>query len=143
MNEEIKEILFLLYNDKLTENGKRKLEDYITNLQEENESLRTRIKTIKRLRKKQTQKKNKYKSIIFDEEKKLKDYKEENEKLKKANKILEDNWLAYMKINQEAIEYIKNNWYELNTLDIEHCVNLGKDIRIDLLNILQGSEDNG
>lgn len=38
----------------------------------------------------------------------------------------------------KAIEYIKNDWYELNTRDIEHCANLGKDIRIVLLNILQG-----
>ena len=35
MKDEIKEILFLLHNDRLTESGKRKLEDYITNLQEE------------------------------------------------------------------------------------------------------------
>ena len=35
MEKEIKEILFLLHNDRLTESGKRKLEDYITNLQEE------------------------------------------------------------------------------------------------------------
>lgn len=40
----------------------------------------------------------------------------------------------------KAIEYIKNDWYELNTRDIEHVVNLGKDIRIDLLNILQGED---
>ena len=35
MNNEIKEILFLLHNDRLTDRGKRKLEDYITNLQQE------------------------------------------------------------------------------------------------------------
>ena len=40
MTNEIKEILFLLHNDRLTDSGKRKLEDYITNLQEENERLR-------------------------------------------------------------------------------------------------------
>ena len=39
MTNEIKEILFLLHNDRLTESGKRKLEDYITNLQEEIDSL--------------------------------------------------------------------------------------------------------
>lgn len=33
MKDEIKEILFLLHNDRLTDSGKRKLEDYITNLQ--------------------------------------------------------------------------------------------------------------
>lgn len=40
MKDEIKEILFLLHNDRLTESGKRKLEDYITNLQERNEKLK-------------------------------------------------------------------------------------------------------
>lgn len=40
MTNEIKEILFLLHNDRLTESGKRKLEDYITNLQQENERLK-------------------------------------------------------------------------------------------------------
>ena len=39
-NEEIKEIVFLLHNDRLTESGKRKLENYITNLQEENKKLK-------------------------------------------------------------------------------------------------------
>lgn len=49
-------------------------------LQQENESLRKRIKTIKRLRKKQTAKKNKYKALIFNEEKALQDYKYRCEK---------------------------------------------------------------
>ncbi len=41
MTEEIKDILdFLLYNDKLTTSGKRKLRDYITNLQQENERIK-------------------------------------------------------------------------------------------------------
>ena len=33
MTNEIKEILFLLHNDRLTESGKTKLEDYIFDLQ--------------------------------------------------------------------------------------------------------------
>lgn len=33
MTNEIKEILFLLHNDRLTDSGKRKLEDYINDLQ--------------------------------------------------------------------------------------------------------------
>ena len=41
----------------------------------------------------------------------------------------------------KAVKYIKNDWYELNTRDIEHCINLNKDIRIDLLNILQGENN--
>ena len=90
MNDEIKEILIFIENkiypkDSLLFEKWTSLKDYITNLQQENESLRIRIKTIKRLRKKQTQKKNKYKSIIFDEEQKLKDYKS---RCKKAIEIL-------------------------------------------------------
>ena len=34
MKDEIKEILFLLHNDRLTDSGKRKLEEYITNLEQ-------------------------------------------------------------------------------------------------------------
>ena len=47
MNNEIKEILFLLHNDRLTDSGKRKLEDYITNLQEENKQLKEELKRVK------------------------------------------------------------------------------------------------
>lgn len=91
MNDEIKEILdYFKRDDKnkfgfnqakiLNDDQAKQLLSYITNLQQENESLRARIKTIKRLRKKQTQKKNKYKSIIFNEEKALQDYKSRCEK---------------------------------------------------------------
>ena len=41
----------------------------------------------------------------------------------------------------KAIEYIINNWYELNTVNIENVVDLGKDIRITLFNILKGDSD--
>lgn len=44
MTNEIKEILFLLHNDRLTDSAKRKLEDYITNLQEENKKLKEKLK---------------------------------------------------------------------------------------------------
>lgn len=53
----------------------------IEKLLKENHSLRTRIKTIKRLRKKQTQKKNKYKSIVTDFQKALE---KKNKKIDKA-----------------------------------------------------------
>lgn len=47
MKEEIEEILFLLHNDRLSESGKIKLEDHITNLQD----YKTRIeKAIERLK---------------------------------------------------------------------------------------------
>lgn len=40
MTEEIKELFKLLYADNLSVGGKRKLEKYITNLQQENEKLK-------------------------------------------------------------------------------------------------------
>lgn len=85
-------------------------------LKQENESLRARIKTIKRLRRKQTQKKNKYKAIIFNEEKALHNYKSRCEK---------------------ASEYINCNKHE--NYDFEIC--LWEEDIDNLLNILQnGSE---
>lgn len=48
MTEEIKEILFLLHNDRLTKSGKRKLENYITNLQQENERLNNIINELEK-----------------------------------------------------------------------------------------------
>ena len=44
------------------------LYDYTVKLQQENESLRRRIRTQKSRRKKQTRKKNKYKSLLIDRE---------------------------------------------------------------------------
>ena len=79
--------------------------------------------------------------------KKLGDYitnlQEENQHLDKVNcqlrkKINND---IYKSRIEKAVDYIKKDWYELNTRDIEHCINLCKDIRIDLLNILQGEDD--
>ena len=96
--------------------------DYITNLQEENKSLRTRIKTIKRLRKKQTAKKNKYKSIIFNEEKALHDYKSRCEK---------------------ASEYIMTELIDEWSIRNQGYVS-GSDLPVEaitpLLNILQGED---
>ena len=68
MNNEIIEILQLIGNScycgVISEDKCEKYCNYITNLQEENKSLKTHIKTIKRRRKKQTSKKNKYKDRI-------------------------------------------------------------------------------
>ena len=63
----------------------KKLHNKIDKLLKENESLRARIKTIKRLRKKQTQKKNKYKSIVTDFQKALE---KKNNKIDKAIKYI-------------------------------------------------------
>lgn len=78
----------------------------IADLQQENERLRTRIKTIKRLRKKQTAKKNKYKVIIFNEERALHDYKSRCEK---ASEILNNIYmLDNVTITNNACEKIDN-----------------------------------
>ena len=58
-----------------------------------------------------------------------------SENFKEVYALMKINMMSVLKLNKEAIEYIKNDWYELNTRDIEHCINLGKDIRIDLLNL--------
>lgn len=55
--------------------------------------------------------------------------------------LLTEQLLDYKSRIEKAVEYIKKDWYELNTRDIEHCINLAKDIRIDLLNILQGESN--
>ena len=52
MNKEIKELFRLLYADNLSIVGKRKLEKFITNLQQENERLKRRLTTAKKLFKK-------------------------------------------------------------------------------------------
>lgn len=77
--------------------------DWIIKMKEENKSLRKRIKTIKRLRKKQTQKKNKYKSIIIDLQNALT---EKNNKIDKAIEILK---LCNSKCAKETIEILKDS----------------------------------
>ena len=65
---------------------------------------------------------------------KLTNLQQENERLKKANEILEENWLSYMKICGKAIEYIKEIQESENNINpyILHAPTL--------LNILQGSD---
>ena len=83
--------------------------------------------------------------LTTKEQKILLDYitnlQEENERLKERVQIGQNAFLSLTSKINKAIDYIKKDWYELNTRDIEHVVSLEKDIRIDLLNILQG-EDN-
>ena len=64
------------------------LHNKIDKLSNENQSLRTRIKTIKRLRKKQTHKKNKYKSIIIDLQNALT---EKNNKIDEISNFIKEN----------------------------------------------------
>ena len=87
MTNEIKEILFLLHNDRLTESSKRKLEDYITNLQEENE----RLEQIIDIRECQLEEMEMNKT----------DYTEVN--------ILEMQLEDYKSRNEKAVEYCNNN----------------------------------
>ena len=92
MNNEIKEILFLLHNDRLTYSGKRKLEDYITNLQQENERLKDIV----------VEKDNQIKEMILQKtdytavnilEMKLEDYKSRCKKAIEYNKEIVNNYL--------------------------------------------------
>lgn len=77
----------------------------IDKLLKENESLRARIKIIKRLRKKQTQKKNKYKSIVINFQKALE---------KKNNKI--DKAIEY--IEKDTCYDSEHTYYDVDVEDI-------------------------
>lgn len=139
MNKEVECILDEISEKIIPNEYWSKVRDYITKLQEdirtgqeingelqqENESLRTRIKTIKRLRKKQTRKKNKYKEIIFNEEKKLQDYKS---RVEKALHYLEDRIEEWNNSGETKKNINQHHFYLLIT---------------NLLSILQnGGEDN-
>ena len=142
MNDEIKKALEeinilgnTILNDttyKPTINRREVLYNYITNLQQEIEKLNDD----KRGMLVQLYKANDNRDKV----------KQENERLKEIKPCMLNFQECYVVKDyksrcEKAIEYIKNDWYELNTLDIEHCINLGKDIRIDLLNILQNGSD--
>lgn len=104
------------YSAILSENVE--LENKITNLQEENKGLHTRIKTIKRRRKAQTAKMRKYREEITNKQNSIVDYKSRNEK---------------------AVEYIKftsNLKYENEYVGL-----FIKDVCNNLLNILEGNKD--
>lgn len=124
MNEEIKEIFYKLRSDDYYEKHYQqsvyyekdliKLENYITNLQKENEKLKEENKHIF--------------SRVNDDE------------LLISNAMNYAELQDYKSRNEKAVEYIKEWWYEKNTRDINRIVSLG-DKRIDLLNILQGEND--
>lgn len=106
MNEEIKgvnlfEVNGIEYSDNIPDNfeivvTKEQYCEYLQlkeenqQLKKENTSLRTRIKTIKRIRKKQTQKKNKYKLQIIE--------------IQNLNQQLKDNWNELKKWLENTIE---------------------------------------
>ena len=127
MNNEIKEMNLseMLFNrDEL-------LLDYITNLQQENEMMRKLID-----------------EGVENSYKKLKYLQQENEELKEANKILEENWKHYMMICGKASEDIKfclhsiKQEYEMSTdertrNEMESCVQIFNKT----LNILQNGSD--
>ena len=120
MNNDIKEILeeLIKWYDIAQEDFKPLL-DCITNLQHDRDDL------------------DDYNRHLHNE---LTNLQEENKKLKEVH--LELNICLAELDNRitKAIECIKNYWYSKNTRDIERMVSFG-DWRIDLLNILQGSED--
>lgn len=77
---------------------RKKLADYITNLQEENEGLHTRIKTIKRRRKAQTAKMRKYREEITNKQNSIVDYKSRNEKANEYIKEHTNNFVEYLDV---------------------------------------------
>lgn len=66
---------------------------------------------------------------------------EENERLKQANKILEENWLLYMKCCEKAVEYLSlkqiryenEDDYVITDVDLQEIINILQD----------GNDDNG
>ena len=121
------------------------LSDKVDKLIEENKSLRARIKTIKRRRKKETQKKNKYKAIITELNKKkeaLKDYQTDKadyidaiEYLINTSDIIQENkreeLLNYFRTLHKEIDILRANaihndkvvdsiWWENNILKREN-----------------------
>lgn len=108
MNDEIKEILEDLRNknmsvDDLTHNDKTKLLDYITNLQEENEHLRTQVNTYE----------NPDDYTLFymwldaKAKDKMKQLQEENERLKEKENKLQEKFKDWKKrIEKERKHYL-------------------------------------
>ena len=111
----------LEYVDHLTKYGRENIKYHVQKLQEENISLRNRIKTIKRQRKKSTQKVRKYKEIITDFQSSLE---HKNKIIKEASNIL-----------KKGIEFCINDSH--NTY--EKC-NIAINREKDILKILKESE---
>ena len=159
MNDEIREILDKLKDDdwydeldltgdkwiELKQTETNKILDYITNLQQENHELKSKLECYEN---------GAYYSSKVDE------LEQENERLKKLCKEWKENHKAvciqrdnildnivkdtekridYKSRCDKAVEYIKNDWYSKNTVNIDNVV-IGN-WRIDLLNILQNGSD--
>ena len=105
MSDEIKEMLFLLHNDILTESGKRKLEDYITNLQSkikayelfDNQKIAKQQEENERLRNQLQQKEN----IIKEVREYINNIKPLNEEETDIKEMLKE---AYLKDNIKDLE---------------------------------------
>lgn len=123
MNNEIKKILKILkeceFGACITEHSSTVLLDYITNLQKTNKNHSKKLielgDKITNLQQKIEQYENPDDMTLFymwldvKAKDKIKDLQQENERLKEANKILEENWKHYMMNCSKAIEYIKSN----------------------------------
>ena len=128
MTEEIKEILdtpiFMIDNDGFTVYINDKIENYITNLQKENQSLKEKVHNQKLANAYATIQNNKLQT-------RLKTYKRRKTAETQKKRI-------YKQRNEKAIEYIKKEKYM--SAD-ENCEILAG-YRIDnLLNILQGGDE--
>ena len=167
MNEKLEELISLLYQDKLTQYGKRLLVENIEKLQKENEELKEYNMTYKRIlgladnriyRKKYLEERRKEQpNLLYQDSDEIYqryyELKEENEKLKtkllnilEASKVIKVETLSYIKENYITIQKIKNKIelleekakYEQNA---QVLVQLYKQIKV-LQELLDESEEN-
>lgn len=136
MNEEIKEILdtpiFIIDNEGFTIYINDKIENYITNLQKENNQhisdiqvLMNKKENLERLTKKLQKENEKLKDTIKKDNHLLGCNFSKKDKYKQERDI-------YKQRNEKAVEYIKNKTKEIN---------FDNDKLIDVLNILEGGDE--
>ena len=113
MNDDIKEILeSLQYNDHIGTNDKRKLRDYITNLQQENERLTQGITLLT--------------NKVIDMTKSKEDYKS---RIEKANEFIDEN----TELEHDGDDYGYMEWINIINMDTMTFIN-------NLSDILNGKE---
>ena len=143
MSEKLEELISLLYQDKLTQYGKRLLVENIEKLQKENEELKEYNMTYKRIlgladnriyRKKYLEERRKEQpNLLYPDSDEIYqryyELKQENEKLKtklsnilEAQKVIKVETLSYIKENYITIQKVKDKIEELNKLlaDIDY-----------------------
>lgn len=167
MSEKLEELISLLYQDKLTQYGKRLLVENIEKLQKENEELKEYNMTYKRIlgladnriyRKKYLEERRKEQpNLLYPDSDEIYqryyELKQENEKLKtklsnilEAQKVIKVETLSYIKENYIPIQKVKDKIKELeNKIKYEQnaqvLVQLYKQIKV-LQELLDEGEEN-